>query len=620
MALVLFRVEAACRPITSRAERLAWRLALGFGAMGSLGLAGAAAGILTRSVCWVVIVPCALVGVAQLRREVSSLAAIRSTRATPGDIAGALVFCGLAGMLLLLAWNPLLLIDSYAYHITLPKQYSIQGRLFETPYALAPNFHFLGDMTGYWGLAIAPWNFIPPKVFQVCCCIAMAAVMVTELRRAGRPGLGWIVGGLWLSAREIIEFAPSAHVDLSMAMFVFLGAVVAAKSFLLGHRYRPRCLFLAGIFLGCACGTKISGLPVSFLAGLVVVGFLLLGWKQCRARFPIRITYPLREAVAFAVGIWIPVIPWIAKSLYLTNNPFFPFALDWFHTAPAYQMVAADFLASYGGFAGPTLLGFDWWMDLANRTILILRTSYYLDTYRFTSGFLVGVLLWTWGRRRRRRDMQFLVALGIAWFPLSVLSPAWRFALGMTGVHLLVGAVCIGLSIPGNFPKRLPRWHSLLLAAILVSFGAWHIPHMAERIHPHYVSRGPIPWGLYLNRSDFEAYWRTRADWPIIDALDEVKLQKGGRVLVTEPVYPIAATETPLLPLLNIHGKNVLRIITEEPGETADSLKAWLANQRVEAILTEDATFSNEQLLLFRNQHLREVARQGALALYLMNP
>jgi len=76
-------------------------------------------------------------------------------------------------------------------------------------------------------------------------------------------------------------------------------------------------LIVAGLFLGTACASKYSALPLTLLVVLHLV-WLLITDKTSRGRTFI-------SFLGFAVFLIIPMLPWYLRNIIETGNPVFPF-------------------------------------------------------------------------------------------------------------------------------------------------------------------------------------------------------------------------------------------------------------------------------------------------------
>ena len=119
----------------------------------------------------------------------------------------------------------------------------------------------------------------------------------------------------WISTPSVLRSSLWGYVELAIVFFT-----TAAVLCLLRWRedgQHASWLVLAGLAAGFACATN----PDGWVACLLI--FLLLAWQFARAPKR-RFSTMISELALFAVAVALPGLPWLAKNLYQTGNPFFP--------------------------------------------------------------------------------------------------------------------------------------------------------------------------------------------------------------------------------------------------------------------------------------------------------
>lgn len=582
--------------------RLVCRLATGLGAMSLAALALASAGLFPRPVVHATLLALACVGAATLRR-----CDLPRWQDLPAGWLPRSLLLLLTGTWLLhvwLAWNPMLLIDSWAYHITMPKQFLLQGRVFETPYELHPNFHFLHEFLIYWGLAIASDDFILAKLLQVVYTGLLAILIVAESARrfAAIPGI--IAALFLLLSPDFIEFSPSAHLDVSLAFYLLGAFLLLARALESAPSDAARLAVLAGLFMGFAIGTKTSGYVYLPLTGGLFAALQFL--RPCQRAWHGRLRVAARLSCIYACVSLLLALPWAIKNVLITGNPLYPFALGILGARQEYLQVAVDFHRSYGNYTEAMPLSLEWFHTLWVQFTYRAGTILVVEQWQAMMLFLVAALLWlrpTPGRQRLAGEW-FLVLAGLALVPVVLLSPARRFVFGPMVLHALLG---VGILARVATPLLRARIAAIALSVVLLLFFARLALRGAAVIYPNYVPRGPIPAGTFLTTGQMHRqYFERRPDWPLVEYL-ETQLPPDSRVLTTENIYANAVADVPILIALNIHGKRILRLMMEDEGRTAEQARARLGELRITHLFTTDRLAGHPEVVRFREAYLHPI-------------
>ncbi len=511
----------------------------------------------------------------------------------PSDLVGFVLLAMAAALYVKLTWNPLLLIDSWAYHITIPKQYLIYGGVFYTPYELHPNLHFLSDFFLMWGLALDQNDFILAKAPQVVALFGTALVIMSYLRRHGYYTLGWFACLMYLLHDEAIEFAPSAHVDLSLANYLVVGLLVLLTTVKAGAKELPRLLILAGMLFGFAVGTKTSGLLLTVIIGGVALLFIFAAhWRSYS---------PMKYIILtgfFGVTCALVASPWIIKNIIITGSPLYPFLIDTFPPNDEFSQVALDFHRIYGNFAGYSLLDLDFYISFFQQLDRHFRNTVLVDQSAWIGVFLLGTLGYYYKTKPRLNARNQIFVTAAILFPLVVLTPARRFVTGPAAILFfagLIGAVVIVPRVRMKDPK-----FKLAMGLIALLLIARQADRQWGRIHPHYVPRGTIPAGMFLT-SDAQrtGYLNSHDKLNLANRIEE-QVGPDGRILVTKIDAVLAALNVPTLPLLNIHGKKIHQLMMDA-GSSEDDVRAKLRELGITHVLVYDEIRTVDSPNLFLN-------------------
>ena len=213
--------------------------------------------------------------------------------------------------------------DATVYHLPLAKLYAREHQLVYAEYFRVPVFPQNVEML--FTLALLLYDDILAQLLETL----MLGLVACSLLAWGNRFLTFSAGA-WACAYLLLNplilwLAGAAYIDLGLMAFCFL----ACYAIEVWRRcFDPRWLVLAGVFAGCAVGTKYTALFIVLVLTLTVTWF---GWQklgraalwQCVGRF---------AGVTALVGA-----PWYIRNFYYTHNPVFPFLnstfLGWFGPA-----------------------------------------------------------------------------------------------------------------------------------------------------------------------------------------------------------------------------------------------------------------------------------------------
>lgn len=611
------RGEARLRAAVDPLFLVLLRQALGFGVMGSLGLGLAALGWFGPTQVHIAAVVLAVVGWALLWRTRRDFRLTNWRWTLSFDTVGAAGFAVLAIYMLRLCWSPALMIDSWAYHYTVPKQYLMWGHVISTPYLLPANFHFLRNFVNYWGFAFFPNDMIFPKMPEFFFLLSLGLLSAMELRRRGRPGTAWIVAALMLVTREHIEFLPGGHVDISLAGYLFFGLILLARSLAVGWRRRWPVIVAAACCFGFATGTKVNGLPV-FCVTSVAYGLALLArsWKARRGRITWRVlAVPFVQPFVLGLLVGFVAAPWFLKNFLITGNPVFPFAPGFFPAKPAFVGVGQDFLDSYQRFEVVHVASIAWFRSFFATLWLIIRNCAYLDQSRVVAAFMVGLLCWLLRGHRRADGLGFLLIAGALLFPMVVLSPARRFILGPVALYLFLGA--------SGIAELLRPWtdrHRRLAAGAVCAAWALFLPVQYragwEILGGVYQGEWKFDLHPYLTEQDcIEHFYSEDPAWPWVERIDR-EVGAEGVLLNGENIYINVLLRVRMRQTFNAHGKTILWRLAEDEHLTADQIAARLKDLEVTHIFTAERFETNPELAKLLAEHFRLIAAEGGYRLF----
>jgi hypothetical protein len=353
--------------------------------------------------------------------------------------------------------------DAAAYHLALPKRYLEAGGFTQVPisvYAVWP--HAIQLL-----YAPALWLRDSPLASALHTAFGVLALWAAQLgaRASGFRRAGWFAAPLALANPVLLFELGEAYVDLALAFFFCAGAIFAARA-LRSRVPDPGALALAGVCGGACAAAKINGVLLALALALALVprAIALLRARETRAL--------ARSALCYAIPVAASWLPWLARSAWLTGDPFYPLL--------------------YAQLGGP-----DWSAELAQ------RFAAWQQQTGFGRGLSDYLLL----------PLRVLVAGG----------PEYQRFGGRLGAHWLV---CIPLAVALARRDPLARF---TLAASGCYFALWALGSQQTRFLIPMLPALALATGIALERGIALA----RARWP---ALRERKLVAGAAALSLAPL------------------------------------------------------------------------------------
>jgi Dolichyl-phosphate-mannose-protein mannosyltransferase len=401
---------------------------VGFGALGVLFLACAAAGVYRPGVLIAVTIAFAAPAVA---RELPGIR--RSRIALPRlGLAGwtaAALFALTFAFVLASALTPETGVDPLWYHLGFPAHWLRSGHLDDFPLQYVAVYPFGAELV--YGQALAFDGETTGRLLHLVFGLLTIAGTVDLGRRLFSTRAG-VVGGLVVAAAPLVMWeASTAHVDLVPAAFGVFAVDVAVAS-----RLRPtrRAAVAVGLLMSFALATKLIA-AFAFPA----VALLLLWGSPGRA---------LRDRVidTAIVTVMTPLaaLPYLIRAETLTGNPFFP---------SFYKLFGAD----SGRFNADSNQGLQHLLDSfgdghgASRFVTLpwditMRTGHFNGTFGILFLLLIPLAL-----RLRPRRLPLLVGLGVLLYFCC-----WFFIGRTLQARFLVGAFALAGPFAGaGFDRAL---------------------------------------------------------------------------------------------------------------------------------------------------------------------
>jgi hypothetical protein len=334
------------------------------------------------------------------------------------------------------ALAPEIFYDSLVHHLALPSLYAMEGGFVPTPTNAYSGIPMHTEMLYTWALLVD--DEILAKLIHWSLGLGLAAAMLGLAQRRKTPGAGWLACLVFFSSPLVGLNLWKTAIDGSSSFFVFLAVQALMLSLPDSDRFAARLRVLAAVFTGLAMATKYTNWPMALVLWLCLLG-TRTSW---------------RASLSFGLIAAACVAPWVAKNIFFTGNPIFPFFHDLWQPDAVYPV-------NWRGFQGHA--GLRRWGDILSAgpgaILTVLAHPWTLTMQGFSiadflgPAFLIGLpalilfrpqtvegRLWRW----------VFLGMWMAWWPVTSLV---RFF--MPGLALL--SVWIGLAVSEARSQTLRR-------------------------------------------------------------------------------------------------------------------------------------------------------------------
>ena len=212
---------------------------------------------------------------------------------------------------LILALSPPTGWDAAVYHLTVPKLFLKQHRIFFIPTIMHSNGPLNIEMLFALGMVL--WNDILAKLFHFSLGLFTLVAIYGVAERHLSLNAGWYAIVVFATMPVAFNSFGYANIDMGVAFYVIL-TFWAFRDWV--DSSDDRVLVLTGIFCGLALGSKYTGtLAVGLFVGGVVVRCVM---EKVRAKAGVR-----RLGIVIAT-VGILGCPWYVRNAINTGNPVFP--------------------------------------------------------------------------------------------------------------------------------------------------------------------------------------------------------------------------------------------------------------------------------------------------------
>lgn len=220
--------------------------------------------------------------------------------------------------------------DVVEYHLQAPKEFAQAGVIGFVPHNIYANMPLGAEMHSLAAMALVGgsqgwwWGGLIGKSITGSFSLLAAALLGGFIARKLSVWTGWAAAALLLAAPGNAHVTMAGLIDMVLAAYLLAAVVVTT---LLWPQLRSGTArwsdgLLIGLLAGGAAACKYTGLLFVVVPIVAAVMFALA--KSGRKQFTLRIV-----GGGF-VGLALTCLPWYAKNLWWTGNPFFPLATSLF--------------------------------------------------------------------------------------------------------------------------------------------------------------------------------------------------------------------------------------------------------------------------------------------------
>lgn len=309
-------VRAVWPDAANRGAAWLWAVAVGLTVYGTALTLLGFAGVYDPLTCALLLLPGPLLN---LRRGGEIAAILRGARASiearVADLPAILVTAATAAMILPAVIAPEIFYDALYYHLGLPAQYLLAGRVSAPPDVVHAAFPATLDLV--FGAAAALGGTAAAKglgFILYLLAIAATAGLSRCMDESHRGGAPWASAAILASVPGIAIMATLTSVDVGMAFAAAMAWIALVESRRVAPKDAWRPVILAAFPIGLVAGSKYTGLYL--LASFVPLVLSGPEGTPFRSR--------LLSACAVASAALLVCSPWYLRNLVVYGNPVYP--------------------------------------------------------------------------------------------------------------------------------------------------------------------------------------------------------------------------------------------------------------------------------------------------------
>jgi len=333
------------------AERTVFASGVGISAVSLLTLGGGLLGILSQSLCYLVLILLAVAGIFSACSESKSKTGtlLPFKLSLPDSITPEILLRGGCCLMItpfvlsmfLGSMLPSTDFDVLEYHFGGPKEYYQQGHIGFLPHNIYTSFPFLTEMLILLGMTLkADWESGAQagKLVLMSFSLFTALGVFSTARRWFGSNAGWLAATIFLTTPWTYRMSIIAYTEGGLSFYLMASLLsliltiqvlrtwsapvdetstaAVSRSTLWGYA----CL--TGLLSGSAMACKYPGvLSVVIPLGLTLLGF---SWWLLKEEKQLRISVTLKLAAIFSIGTLLTIGPWLLKNVVETGNPVYP--------------------------------------------------------------------------------------------------------------------------------------------------------------------------------------------------------------------------------------------------------------------------------------------------------
>lgn len=353
--LITRLIRVPLNPFT--VERTVFAYGIGISAVSLLTLGGGLLGILSQSLCYLILILLSLIGCGSALLE--SKKKTGSTFPLKLSLPQTISYDELFRVGCCLLMTPFIMsmflgsmlpstdFDVLEYHFGGPKEYYQQGYIGFLPHNIYTSFPFLTEMLVLLAMTLkADWNSGAQagKLILMSFSLFTALGVFATARRWFGSHAGWLAATVLLTAPWIYRISIIAYTEgaLSFYLMASLFSLILTIQVLKKRKVKYPLTqdadtepaeensqyelwsytLLTGLLSGSAMACKYPGvLSVVIPLGLTLLGF---SWYLLKEDPQLRKSITLKLAVIFSVGTLLTIGPWLLKNIVETGNPVYP--------------------------------------------------------------------------------------------------------------------------------------------------------------------------------------------------------------------------------------------------------------------------------------------------------
>jgi hypothetical protein len=216
------------------------------------------------------------------------------------------------GISFVISLSPPKFFDALGYHLAIPNQYLIIGKIVYFPHSALSNYPFLIQMLFTMALLLKGEILAKLIVFAFFPLTLIAIYGIS--RHFWSSATSIYATAIAATIPSAIQMATLAMVDLPLAFFLLL-ALFSLIYWI--KKFSYKWLIASSIFSGFALGIKYTAF--FYALGLLSILIILYGFMNKRG-----IKNIIKALLIFAIITIIVSSPWWIKNYVYTGNPFFP--------------------------------------------------------------------------------------------------------------------------------------------------------------------------------------------------------------------------------------------------------------------------------------------------------